>query len=70
MEHERWVEEKLSDGWRYSPTKDLEKKTIPYLVPWDDLSEADKDKDRNQVRNLPAFLAKARFEIYRTRKKE
>jgi voltage-gated potassium channel Kch len=70
MEHERWVEEKLSDGWRYSPTKDLEKKTIPYLVPWDELSEADKNKDRNQVRNLPAFLAKARFEIYRTRKKE
>ena len=70
MEHERWVEEKLSDRWRYNPTKDLEKKTIPYLVPWDDLSETDKDKDRNQVRNLPAFLAKARFEIYRTRKKE
>jgi len=70
MEHERWVEEKLSDGWRYSLTKDLEKKTIPYLVPWDELSEADKDKDRNQVRNLPAFLAKARFEIYRARKKK
>ena len=70
MEHKRWVEEKLSDGWRYSPTKDLEKKTIPYLVSWDELSEADKDKDRNQVRSLPAFLAKARFEIYRARKKE
>ncbi len=70
MEHESWVEEKLSDGWRYSPTKDQEKKASPYLVPWGELSEAAKDEDRNQVRDLPAFLAKARFEIYRTRKNE
>jgi len=70
MEHESWVEEKLSDGWRYSPTKDLEKKTSPYLVPWNELAEKDKDGDRNQVRGLPAFLAKARFQIYRTRKEE
>jgi hypothetical protein len=70
MEHESWVEEKLSDGWRYSPTKDLENKTSPYLVPWNELPEEDKDGDRNQVRGLPAFLAKARFQIYRTRKEE
>jgi hypothetical protein len=70
MEHESWVEEKLSDGWRYGSTKDLEKKTSPYLVPWNELPEEDKDGDRNQVRGLPAFLAKARFQIYRTRKEE
>ncbi|MFC2022967.1 RyR domain-containing protein [Chloroflexota bacterium] len=70
MEHERWVEERLGDGWIYSPTKDLEKKTSPSLVPWDELSEEDKDLDRNQARGLPAFLAKARFEIFRLRKEE
>jgi len=65
MEHESWAEEKISEGWKYRPTKDATKKTSPYLVPWNDLPEEEKDKDRNQVRELPQFLAKARFEIYR-----
>ena len=70
MEHESWAEEKLSEGWKYRPTKDPEKKTSPYLVPWNDLPEEEKDKDRDQVRGLPQFLAKARFEIYRLKKPE
>lgn len=70
MEHKRWVEEKLSDGWIYGLAKDLRKKTTPYIVTWDDLPEVEKDKDREQVRYLPQLLAKARFEIYRTREKQ
>lgn len=65
MEHERWVEEKLREGWRYGPTRDDARKTHPSLVPWSELSEEEKDKDRNPVRALPEFLAKARFQIYR-----
>jgi hypothetical protein len=65
MEHERWGEEKLREGWRYGPTRDDARKTHPSLVPWSELSEEEKDKDRNPVRGLPEFLAKARFQIYR-----
>ncbi len=68
MEHESWVEEKSSEGWKYRPAKDTAKKTSPYLVPWNELPEEEKDKDRNQVRELPEFLAKARFQIYRLKK--
>jgi len=65
MEHERWAEEKLREGWRYGPTRDDARKAHPSLVPWSELSEEEKDKDRNPVRGLPEFLAKARFQIYR-----
>lgn len=65
MEHERWVEEKLREGWRYGPKRDDTKKIHPSLVPWSELSQEEKDKDRNPVRALPEFLAKARFQIYR-----
>ena len=65
MEHERWVEEKLREGWRHGPSRDDAKKAHPSLVPWSELSEEEKDKDRNPVRALPGFLAKARFQIYR-----
>jgi hypothetical protein len=70
MEHDRFVEQRLSQGWTYGPARDEEKKALPSLVPWDELSEEDKDRDRNQVQGLPAFLAKARFQVYRLRKKE
>ena len=65
MEHQRWVEEKLREGWRYGPTRDDARKTHPSLIPWSELSEEEKEKDRNPVRGLPEFLAKARFQIYR-----
>ena len=70
MEHERFVKERLRAGWRYSRTKDLEKKTNPTPVPWKDLPEEEREKDRLFVRGLPKFLAKVGFQVYRLRKKE
>lgn len=66
LEHEHWMEERLKDGWKYGP-KDSNKKTSPVLVPWENLSEDEKDKDRNPVREMPNFLARAGFQIYRRR---
>ncbi len=66
MEHERWDRERRAAGWAYAPgPKDAKKKTSPYLVPWDRLSEDVRDLDRETVRGLPAFLARAGFQIYR-----
>ena len=70
MEHERFVEERLRDGFKYGPVKDLKRKTNPNLVSWDELPNEEKNKDRNSVRKLPALLARARFQIYRLRRKE
>ena len=66
MEHERWVEERLSQGWRYrDAAKNIRKKTNPNLVKWEQLPENIKEKNRILVKELPTFLAKAGFQIYR-----
>jgi hypothetical protein len=58
MEHERWLCERTAnpepaDGPRTS------------LKAWDDLSETDRETNRNTVRRLPAFLALVGFQIAR-----
>lgn len=65
MEHERWNNERLQDGWVYGEKKDVNKKITPYLVPWNKLSEEIKEYDRNTVRNLPKFLEMVGFRIHR-----
>jgi hypothetical protein len=65
MEHTRWNEERLRDGWRWGKKRDIIKKTSPYLVGWSELLEDVKERDRQTVRKIPEFLAKVRLEIQR-----
>ena len=68
-EHERFVNERVRDGWTYAPPpKDPDRKTSPWLVPWSELPEDMKDIDRDTVRNIPAFLSVAGFEVYELEK--
>jgi hypothetical protein len=54
LEHDRWRAERLLDGWTYAAgPKDLTRKTSPFLVPWEQIPEGQRDYDRNTVRNLP-----------------
>jgi hypothetical protein len=70
MEHQRFVEERLRQGWRTGSSKDAKKKISTTFVPYDELSEEEKDKDRNTVRTIPEFLAKVGYQIYRLPTKE
>lgn len=45
--HEIWAVGRIKDGWTYGEKRDDEKKTTPCLVPYDDLSEEEKEYDRN-----------------------
>ena len=65
MEHERWVSERGADGWLGDETRDLDAKTSPHLLTWAELTEEVKEYDREAVRGIPEFLAKAGFEVYR-----
>lgn len=51
-EHQRWMGEKVMDGWRFErlPEQDKTRKLHPSIIPWDQLSEEEKEKDRVQVR--------------------
>jgi hypothetical protein len=66
LEHRRWMEERRQNGWQYKAgKKDIKKMTSPYIVPYEQLSWEIKESDRNMIRNLPGFLARAGFQIYR-----
>ena len=64
MEHERWVEERLANGWTVGP-KDIDKKTTPWLVSYEELPEEEKEKDRQTVREIAKFLAKVGLAVRR-----
>jgi hypothetical protein len=57
LEHERWITERTAAGWTYAPTRNEMKKTHPNLVPYDDLDERTRDKDRRVAARLPALAA-------------
>jgi DNA-binding SARP family transcriptional activator len=65
-EHGRWMADLIRDGWRFSTAaKDPDKKLHPLLTPWEELTEAERNKDRDAVRAVPDMLARAGFEIIR-----
>lgn len=44
--HDEWVKFLTGRGWRYGPDKNPEARTHPNLVPWEELSGEQQDKDR------------------------
>ena len=62
-EHLRWMSERLRNGWTYAEVRDNARKQHPLLVEWDRLSELEKNKDRDVVRNLPALIDRAGFRV-------
>jgi len=44
--HDSWMAQKLSEGWTYGPVKDVDAKTHPCLVPFDELPHSQQFKDR------------------------
>lgn len=44
--HENWMQFKIGTGWTFGPVKDEVKKEHPLLVPYSELSQTDKLKDK------------------------
>jgi len=65
IEHERWMAQRLADGWRPGPARDVSAKTSPLFVPYAELPGPEKEKDREAVRNIPRLLARAGVRIRR-----
>jgi hypothetical protein len=66
-EHERWMKMKTSSGWKYASETDKKKYLHAALVPWEHLSEDEKEKDRIMVQQIPDILAHAGYTIVRLR---
>ena len=45
--HEIWAQERIKEGWTYGEKRDDIKKVTPCLVPYSELSEPEKNYDRN-----------------------
>ncbi len=64
VEHIRWSWEKRLNGWTFGNKKDDEKKTHPSLIAYEELSESEKQKDRELVKLIPAFLQDIDYEAF------
>ena len=58
MEHDRWVKERMSNGWVYGRVKDVRMRTSPYIAPWSDIPEDIREYDRQAVRNIIPILGR------------
>ena len=61
--HKVWMDGKLRDGWEYGSVTDKARKIHSCLVPYNQLSEADKESDRDMVRGIPSILAAAGYRM-------
>ena len=56
--HDNWAQMRFEDGWSLGSKRDDDPKRHPNLVPYSELSEADKDLDRGTaMESLKAVLA-------------
>lgn len=56
--HDVWSQQRITDGWRYGPYRDDQKKEHPGLIPYEQLDESEKEYDRRTaIEVLKAILA-------------
>ena len=56
--HENWAASRISEGWTYGECRDDDNKTTPCLVPYSELSESEKEYDRNTaIQTLKLIVA-------------
>lgn len=61
--HEVWSEGRMKEGWTYGEDRDDAKKHHPCLVPYEDLTETEKEYDRNTSQETLKLIMKLGFKI-------
>jgi hypothetical protein len=56
--HNRWIQERQQNGWRFGLNLDLTEKTHPAMRPWDDLPESYQQRMAVKDKELVDFYAK------------
>ncbi|AKD37531.1 hypothetical protein I926_01005 [Pasteurella multocida subsp. multocida OH4807] len=57
LEHQRFYQERLTDGWLYAEKNDEKRQLNSSLTPFDRLPEQEKHKDESMIRLIPFILA-------------
>ena len=61
--HEVWSLGRINDGWTYGAKRDDEKKHHPCLIPYEELTEEEKDYDRNTSLETLKLIVKLGYKI-------
>ena len=61
--HEVWAVGRMTEGWVYGKQKNNEAKTNPCLVPYSELSESEKEYDRNTALETLKLIIKMGYKI-------
>ncbi len=61
--HEVWSAGRIADGWKYGAERNDEFKTHPSLVPYNQLSEDEKDYDRRTSQETLKVMLLLGYEI-------
>ena len=63
--HEVWSVGRMNDGWTYGEKRNVTEKKHPCLVPYEELSEEEKQYDRNTSIETIKLILKLGFKITR-----
>ena len=61
--HEVWAETRIKQGWKYGKERNDKLRTHPCLIPYEDLSEEEKEYDRNTSIGTLKLILKLGFRI-------
>ena len=61
--HEVWSAGRIRDGWTYGEVRDDVKKTHPCLIPYEELSESEKEYDRNTSMETLKLIIRLGYKI-------
>lgn len=61
--HEVWAKNRMQQGWIYGDQRKDKKRETPCLVPYEELSEEEKDYDRNTSQESLKLILKLGFKI-------
>lgn len=64
--HENWAHERLTHGWCWGPERNDERKEHPCLVPYEDLTEEERDYDRRTALETIRLLLALGYRIVRS----
>lgn len=61
--HEVWAQSRINEGWTYGSERNDAEKKHPCLIPYEELSDVEKDYDRNTSVETLKLIMKLGFKI-------
>lgn len=68
--HEVWATGKIAQGWKYGKKHKERRKQTPKLIPYEELSESEKDYDRRTSQETLRLIKKLGFDIVKVENSE